>query len=241
MFVVTAKLSKSKLLGIGVLLVAVVALMILLLAGGTGSSAGNAPIGNTNDDRVAYLATFGWSVNAEPTETQKVKIPEAPSDQVFARYNDLQRSQGFDLSEYAGKEVMRYVYEVLNYPDASEPVYATVLVYEGKIIGGDVTDTAPDGPVHGFAAPSGHSAADTNDASDTNFSDNAASDGNASSHGNGADTDTTDSADATAGTGSDGNADAAENTGDDSPSQATAAESSSESAQATAPSTSSED
>lgn len=154
MFVLTAKLSKPKLIAAGVLLLAAIVLIVLLaVSGGSGSSGDTLPAGNTNDERVAYLATFGWSVNAEPTETQRVKIPDTADNKVFARYNDLQKSQGFDLTDYAGKEAERYVYEVLNYPEASAPVYASVLVYDGRIIGGDVTDTAPDGLIHGFAKP----------------------------------------------------------------------------------------
>lgn len=155
MFVLTAKLSKSKLIAAGVVLLAAILLIVLLAAsGGSDTPKKSSPIGNTNDDRVAYLATFGWSVNAEPTQTQKVRIPDTAENKVFARYNDLQKSQGFDLTDFAGKEVMRYVYEILNYPDASAPVYASVLVYDGHIIGGDVTNSAPDGVIHGFALPS---------------------------------------------------------------------------------------
>lgn len=154
MFVLTAKLSKTKLLAAGVVLIAAIVLIVLLATGGGESTpTDTAPIGNTNDDRVAYLATFGWSVNAEPVQTQKVRIPDTSDNKVFARYNDLQKSQGFDLTDYSGKEVMRYVYEILNYPDASEPVYASVLVYDGRVIGGDITDTAPNGVIHGFAMP----------------------------------------------------------------------------------------
>ncbi|MGN1306106.1 MAG: DUF4830 domain-containing protein [Faecousia sp.] len=154
MFVLTAKLSKPKLIAAGVILLAAILLIILLAtAGGSDAPSGTAPIGETNDDRVAYLATFGWSVNAEPTQTQKVKIPDTTENKVFARYNDLQKSQGFDLTDYAGKEVMRYVYEILNYPDASAPVYASVLVCDGRVIGGDITNSAPDGVIHGFAMP----------------------------------------------------------------------------------------
>ena len=40
---------------------------------------------------------------------------------------------------------MRYVYKISNYPNATEPVYATLLVYKDKIIGGDITDTAASG------------------------------------------------------------------------------------------------
>ena len=152
MFVMTAKLSKSKLLAGGVLIVAVLALIVMLATSG-GEAPASSPMGNTNDERIAYLATFGWSVNAEPREVQKVKIPESADNKVFSRYNDLQLSQGFDLTAFAGKEAMRYVYEILNYPDAKAPVYVSVLVYEGRIIGGSITDTAPDGVIHGFQKP----------------------------------------------------------------------------------------
>lgn len=153
MFVLTAKLSKSKLLAAGLILLAAILIIILLATSGGGLVTDSAPVGETNDDRIAYLATFGWSVNGEPTEVQKVKIPDAADNEVFARYNDLQKSQGFDLTAYAGKEAMRYVYVILNYPDATQPVYASILVYEGRIIGGDVTNTAPDGIIHGFQKP----------------------------------------------------------------------------------------
>ncbi len=151
MFVMTAKLSKTKLIAAGVILLAVIVLIVLLSGGG--SEERNAPAGATNDERLAYLATFGWSVNAEPKETQAVRIPETGDNKVFARYNDLQLSQGFDLRDYAGKEVMRYVYEILNYPEAGAPVFASVLVYEGRIVGGDITNTAPEGVIHGFELP----------------------------------------------------------------------------------------
>ncbi len=152
MFVLTAKISKSKLIAAFVLLIAAI-LMIILLATGSGGDASGAPVGTSNDDRVAYLATYGWSVNATASETQKVKIPEFSDNRVFSRYNELQKSQGFDLTDYAGREVMRYVYEILNYPDADSPVYATVLVADGKIIGGDITNSADDGVIHGFKRP----------------------------------------------------------------------------------------
>ena len=45
---------------------------------------------------------------------------------------------------------MRYVYTVKNYPGATEPVYATVLVHKNQIIGGDITDTAPGGKIQGL-------------------------------------------------------------------------------------------
>ncbi|MBE6927725.1 MAG: DUF4830 domain-containing protein [Ruminococcaceae bacterium] len=153
MFVLTAKISKPKLIAIGILLLVAIILLVML-ASSDKSTPSNAPIGAANDDRVAYLATYGWSVSTTPTESQKVRIPDGTDNRIFARYNDLQISQGFDLSAYAGRDVMRYVYEILNYPEANAPVYATVLVADGKIIGGDVTNSAVDGVIHGFQKPS---------------------------------------------------------------------------------------
>ena len=46
-----------------------------------------------------------------------------------------------------------YVYKINNYPGATEPVYATLLVYKNQIIGGDVTDTAAQGKIRGFKMP----------------------------------------------------------------------------------------
>ena len=40
---------------------------------------------------------------------------------------------------------MRYVYKINNFPGATEPVYATLLVYKDRIIGGDITNTAANG------------------------------------------------------------------------------------------------
>ena len=60
---------------------------------------------------------------------------------------------GYDLSAFAGKTVMRYVYKIINFPGATEPVYATLLVYKNQVIGGDVTDTAAKGAVRGFSMP----------------------------------------------------------------------------------------
>ena len=137
---------------------AAVLLAVILLFGGKsqGTAAATSAV-SANDDRVKFLESFGWQVTPAPTEASQVRIPEE-SGEMFRRYNALQKGQGYDLSKYSGKKVMRYVYEILNYPDAASPVYASILVYEGHIIGGDITNTAPDGKIHGFAMPTSPSA-----------------------------------------------------------------------------------
>ena len=151
MMVMTAKVDFKKImLGLAAAAALVLALILLLGGGDTTQTAGPAP--SANDGRVKFLTDFGWDVTASPTETGRVRIPEE-SGEVFDRYNTLQKGQGYDLSKYAGKTVMRYVYRINNYPGATEPVYATVLVYKNQIIGGDVTDTSAKGHIRGFKMP----------------------------------------------------------------------------------------
>ena len=127
-------------------------LLLILLFGGSGSAAPAVPSVSDNDARIQFLKDFGWEVSASPVESGQVRIPENASE-AYARYNALQKSQGYDLTQYAGKTVMRYVYKINNYPNATAPVYATLLVYKNQIIGGDITDTAAKGVVQGFRMP----------------------------------------------------------------------------------------
>lgn len=149
MMFMTAKVDMKKIALILGAIAAVIGALILLFGGGEDTQTTAAtPVAN-NDARVEFLKKFGWEVSSSPTESSQVRIPEATSE-VFDRYNRLQKSQGYDLTTYAGKNVMRYVYKVNNYPNATEPVYATVLVYKNQVIGGDITDTATGGKVQGF-------------------------------------------------------------------------------------------
>lgn len=156
MLVMTAKVDKKKIIiAVGALVLAIAALFALLGGGSEPKqveTAATTPPAESNDDRVKFLTDFGWDVTASPTESMKVRIP-SKSSEVFDRYNTLQKSQGYDLSQYAGKTVMRYVYQINNFPNATEPVYATVLVYKDQIIGGDVTNSGPGGQVQGFSMP----------------------------------------------------------------------------------------
>ena len=147
----TAKVDMKKLLIIAGAVVAVILALVLLLGGSKDAADTAAPVSTGNDARVEFLKGYGWEVAASPTESGQVRIPQDQSE-VFDRYNALQKSQGYDLSQYAGKTVMRYVYKVNNYPGATDPVYATVLVYKNEIIGGDITDTSATGVMQGLKA-----------------------------------------------------------------------------------------
>ena len=106
----------------------------------------------TADDAAKFLGQFGWVVDAGSVETKEVTIP-AQFDKVFAGYNELQKSQGLDLSKYKKKTVTRHTFTVTDYPDYDGTVYANVLVYRGRVIGGDICSADVNGFIHGFEKP----------------------------------------------------------------------------------------
>ena len=108
MLIVTAKVPKRK-LAFGVALAAMACCCALVLNLGTSAVREVAspsvpdPKGvKTNEDRVAYLADFGWQVSPEPIATQEMLIPKE-MDESYNEYLALQSGQGFDLEKYAGK------------------------------------------------------------------------------------------------------------------------------------------
>ena len=175
MFIYSFKASSIKFFGI--LCVALAALITLIAfvpayageqSGGQGSGGGvavGAPEAESGvtvsirydkvksaDDAAAFLSQFGWVVDAGSAETQEVTIP-AQFDKVFAGYNELQKSQGLDLSKYKKKAVTRYTFSVTNYDGYEGTVYANVLVYRGRVIGGDICSADVNGFIHGFEKP----------------------------------------------------------------------------------------
>lgn len=106
---------------------------------------------STNDDRVGFLAGFGYEVLPDPIEVVSVNVPEK-FDSVFETYNDIQRAQGLNLKRYAGKELTRYSYTVANYDDGGNAV-ANLLIYNSTIVGGDICRTGEQSFLHGFEKP----------------------------------------------------------------------------------------
>ncbi len=154
MVVMTAKLSKGKLITIFLIVAIIIGLLIVLCTGAKqGDTTENAgALAASNEERVAYLKGLGWEVDPDPVETQEVRVPEQLPE-VLARYNELQKSQGFDLSRYSGKTLKRYVYEVINYPDTTDSYFATLLVYQDAVVGGDVSSASQGGLMQGLTYP----------------------------------------------------------------------------------------
>ena len=103
----------------------------------------------TNDDRIDFLEQFGWTVNENAVDEKTVTIPKE-FDKIMLSYNEFQRQMGLDLAKYKGKEVTRYTYEITNYPEYEGKVYANMLIYRNKVIGGDVCSADAKGFLQGF-------------------------------------------------------------------------------------------
>lgn len=159
MFVYSLRSGTVKL--IGVICVALTVLITLIAfvptysiasdaaASANGNAAYNYEKIKTAGDAANFLSQFGWTVSGEPVETKSVTVP-TEFDKVFAAYNEIQKSQGLNLLKYRGKEVTRYTFCVTNYPDYEGTVYASVLVFRNRVIGGDVCSADVSGFVHGF-------------------------------------------------------------------------------------------
>ena len=159
MLIVTDKMPKRK-LTLGVAAAALLCCCAIALNLGQGmigrevsASALPSPKGvRSNQDRIDYLAAYGWQVSEEPLVTQELLIPEEMDDS-YTEYLALQTGQGFDLQKYAGKRVKRYTYEVLNYPTGETGVQANLLLYKNTVIGCEVLSPQLDGFLHGLAMP----------------------------------------------------------------------------------------
>lgn len=158
MFVYSMRASTLKFFGVtGAALIALVTLLVLLPTAEPAMSDGVMDVVEavsfdkikTAEDRINFLRQFGWEVESTPVEETEVTIP-AEFDKVYKSYNELQKKQGFDLTKYMKKDVMRYTYKITNYPDYKGDVYVNMLVYKKKVIGGDVCSADSNGFIHGI-------------------------------------------------------------------------------------------
>ncbi|HIR46287.1 MAG TPA: DUF4830 domain-containing protein [Candidatus Caccousia avicola] len=144
MFVVSVKTGKRRMI---LALAAVLVILTAALAAGKllggAQAAQSLPAGETNEQRLAFLLGYGWEADTEAVEVREITIPDV-FDDVYLKYNEVQKAQGMDLERYRGKTCRQWIYNVTNYP-AQGTVHASLLVLDGKIIGGDLSSTELDG------------------------------------------------------------------------------------------------
>ena len=115
----------------------------------------------TSEDRISFLSQFGWKVEPDPLDVRDVVIP-AEFDGKLAEYNEIQKTLGFDIEKYKGRRVRKWEYAVTNYPGSIPSVKATLLIYNGKVIGGDISGNGSERFTHGLCLP----ASKTDDSAD---------------------------------------------------------------------------
>ena len=157
MFILPAKLKRERLIAgaaavAALCAVVAIAVGVISVQGGTVSASADQKGVKTNEDRVAYLESFGWTVEPEPLAVEELLIPEE-FDETYTQYLELQGSQGFDLTQYCGKRVKRYTYVITNYPTGETGVQAGLLIYKNTVIGGDVLSPQLGGFIHSLEMP----------------------------------------------------------------------------------------
>ena len=153
MFICTLKFDRKKAVFV-IAMAALVLIGIILLVGaftGGAKTEAKAALSARNEKgRAAYLADCGWTVETPALSEDTMLIPKQFSP-VFEEYNELQKQQGFDLSDYCGMEVTMYTYRVVDSGREGD-VLAVLYVLNGAVIGGDVHSTALDGFMCGVKA-----------------------------------------------------------------------------------------
>ena len=150
MYIKTVKLRNLRQ---GALLLAVIVLAaaaLVFVIGAVRAKASQTKL-STEKQRQEFLADMGWKVGEKAENCREITIPEK-FDSVYKSYNDLQKEQGFDLSDYKGKKAKIYTYTVKNYKGYSgkDCIKANLIVYDGKLIGGDVCSIELDGFMQGL-------------------------------------------------------------------------------------------
>lgn len=93
----------------------------------------------TAQQRTDFLNKLGYSPVIESEETENITIPTVFSD-VYKNYNELQKQVGADLALYKGAPCQRFTYR-----DGDSEYRLNIIVYKGRIIGGDRCTAALDG------------------------------------------------------------------------------------------------
>lgn len=119
--------------GLAVILATVITVLIII---GQISTVNSGYIdGSTNEKRLEYLKSVGISANDTAVSVKQTRIPER-FDGIYSEYAGYMSESGFNISDFCGKAVTHYAYGITDSPHKT----ANLLVFENKIIAGDITD-----------------------------------------------------------------------------------------------------
>ena len=149
MFVLSVKTTRKR-LG-STLLCAVLLLTVLTVSIFVPSPAATATAvaAATEEQQLTFLRSLGYEADKTPLSVQDIRLPDE-ADSTTETYQKIQKEAGFDLSGYAGQRVKCWSWAVKN--DSLESATAHLLVYEGKLIGGDVSISGENGSMRPLTA-----------------------------------------------------------------------------------------
>ncbi len=145
MFVVSVKSSKIKIVLFCVFMSVVLVAAVLFFAERQNSSAtteGAISIRASDEkQRTQFLSQFGWDFDTEPVKVEEIIIPWE-FDETYEKYNELQKKQSFNLEDYKGANAKKWTYNINNFPgyeNKKDYVQANIIIYNGNVIGADIT------------------------------------------------------------------------------------------------------
>lgn len=143
MRMLTFKLKPKTVFGIILLLTGVVVIAVSFIGNhpATPASKQTTVSCKTAEERVNYINSLGFETDSSE-ESKEIIIPTRFND-VYNKYNEIQKKQGLDLAEYKGKTAVMYTYHITNYGD-NDNVIANLIVFDGQLIGADLCDTSAD-------------------------------------------------------------------------------------------------
>ncbi len=142
MFLIGFRLSKKNTLILAVILIVVFLLSLYLGYIQEYKPTENLYVCNNTDGVATYLKSF--DIDFGEFQIDEITVPYEFGE-VYSSYNSIQKEQGFDLSEYKGKTLMRYTAKVRNFPDSNDDVYVEVLVFNKMIVGADIYSVSSNG------------------------------------------------------------------------------------------------
>ena len=142
------RLNKKRILLTAIAVATVLVTILMAVTGGSKSLKLE-----SEKERRSYISTLGITVSEEPPVIRNIVIPTEFSA-VYKKYNELQKQSGFDLWDYRGEFAVQYTYMVTNYKndkgEIEQDVRINLILYEGKLIGGDISSTRLDGFMKGL-------------------------------------------------------------------------------------------
>lgn len=93
--------------------------------------------GSTHRERMEFLAHYKISVNENAVLVKETRLPQEASG-YFSDYNKIVQKGGFDLTDFLGKAVTVYSYNLKEIPEKT----VNLIILNGKIIAGDISDNS---------------------------------------------------------------------------------------------------